>query len=433
MTSLANPKEKSGANWYSYYAGYSEKFVLDVLTHLGLSSQSHVLDPWNGSGTTTAVAAAFGMKGTGYDLNPVMVVVGKARLLDSGTIPSIRSIGEEILREGRILETLDANNVEPLTVWFCAASAKILRAIERGIQRVLVSPDLPRFALDSRYIGGLSTLACFFYVVLFRTVRAQLTGFFATNPTWIKSPSSMRNRLRPSQMILEGCFRKELEEMILRLEMRWQDAGKGGVSCLQRNARVEIADSTCLPDADISFDAVVCSPPYCTRIDYAIATKAELAVLGLPCDLSFLALRRSLLGSTTIGRGPEMSVCRSWGRSCLNLLDAVRNHPSKASGSYYLRGFIRYFTGLYDSLSEISRVLKDNGICWTVVQDSYYKTEKVDLPRIVGEMAHSLGWKLEYQVDFRQARSKGSLNSRSWKFMAGTEATESALGFRKYS
>ena len=34
----------------------------------------------------------------------------------------------------------------------------------------------------------------------------------------------------------------------------------------------------------MKFDAVIGSPPYCTRIDYVIATSIELAILGFGKD-----------------------------------------------------------------------------------------------------------------------------------------------------
>ncbi|WP_410712175.1 DNA methyltransferase [Bradyrhizobium sp. BEA-2-5] len=44
-----------------------------------------VLDPWNGSGTTTSVANGAGLTAVGIDINPAMAVVAKARLSPTTT------------------------------------------------------------------------------------------------------------------------------------------------------------------------------------------------------------------------------------------------------------------------------------------------------------------------------------------------------------
>ena len=42
---------------YSYYAGYSLSFAERLIQHLPFDTDSIILDPWNGSGTTTFAAA----------------------------------------------------------------------------------------------------------------------------------------------------------------------------------------------------------------------------------------------------------------------------------------------------------------------------------------------------------------------------------------
>lgn len=62
---LSSPKvglAKASRGWYRYYAGYSTGFVRDTLRSLPLPENSLILDPWNGSGTTTYVAAQTGLR-----------------------------------------------------------------------------------------------------------------------------------------------------------------------------------------------------------------------------------------------------------------------------------------------------------------------------------------------------------------------------------
>jgi DNA modification methylase len=92
---IISPKRTSKSEnlwegFFPYYAGFPEAFASSILRTSGLSSESTVLDPWNGSGTTTYAASKLGIPTIGFDINPVMVVVGRARLL-AAQIASSRS------------------------------------------------------------------------------------------------------------------------------------------------------------------------------------------------------------------------------------------------------------------------------------------------------------------------------------------------------
>lgn len=67
--------------WYRYYAGYSAGFVEQALQESAATAKL-VLDPWNGTGTTTVVAASKNVPAIGFDVNPALVVVSRARLLE---------------------------------------------------------------------------------------------------------------------------------------------------------------------------------------------------------------------------------------------------------------------------------------------------------------------------------------------------------------
>ncbi len=81
---IENPKRnnlarKGSASWYQYYAGFSPRFAKTLLESAKLNSNAVVIDNWNGSGTTTEAASVLGYKTFGFDLNPVMIVVAKAK------------------------------------------------------------------------------------------------------------------------------------------------------------------------------------------------------------------------------------------------------------------------------------------------------------------------------------------------------------------
>ena len=70
---MRNPKRSHSSNpsksqWYNYYAGFSSDFVSDTLRFLNLPKGAVILDPWNGSGTTTQISEEMGFSAIGYDI-----------------------------------------------------------------------------------------------------------------------------------------------------------------------------------------------------------------------------------------------------------------------------------------------------------------------------------------------------------------------------
>ena len=109
-------------SWYRYYAGYSAGFVEQALKESAATAKL-VLDPWNGTGTTTVVAASKNIPAIGFDVNPALVVVSRARLLGAGVWASIDPLGEDVVAHAASVELDD----DPLRFWFTQQAASSIR------------------------------------------------------------------------------------------------------------------------------------------------------------------------------------------------------------------------------------------------------------------------------------------------------------------
>ncbi|MEI3612493.1 DUF262 domain-containing protein [Pseudogracilibacillus sp. SO30301A] len=223
-----------------------------------------------------------------------------------------------------------------------------------------------------------------------------------------------------------SCFNDQVNELLALLSNKVNDLNveTGSIS-------LGLSNSTNLIVEDESVDAVITSPPYCTRIDYAVLTSLELALLGINDD-DLATLRRTLIGSPlTHPTEPEINV--DWRNLCLTTINRIKRHESKASDTYYLRTYLQYFDGLYKSLIEIDRVLTSNGKCVIVVQDSYYKDIhiNINLAEIVSEMATSLNWKHTKQLSYTSKQSMSWINTNSKKYRNITKDKETVLFFQK--
>jgi SAM-dependent methyltransferase len=427
---IRSPKRKSStqsgkAAWFPYYAGFSCSFVEDAIQYANeIGCVTRVLDSWNGSGTTTQVAHSKGLRVDGFDLNPAMLVVAKAKLIDSTVYGSIGSLLDDICEKARACKP-DLQQ-DPLQSWFTDKSVVPFRRLDRAISTLLIDSKEYSPLASRPSFRDVSALACFFYVALFRSLRTYLTPFFGSNPTWVRQAPTDEDKVSISLEDLITIFRREVELMLPALKPQVPDIQPADVQ-----ATVDIAESSSLPVSDSAYDMVVSSPPYCTRIDYAVKTRPELALLGLD-DARFRSLRDEMLGTPTI---PNVTheASDNWGAYCNRMLGRIKRHPSRASESYYWKTFVQYFDVLHRSIGELGRALKPRGLCFLVVQDSYYKNIHVDLARIVNDMAQTAGMQLREQLDFPTTRTMVGLNSAARSYKEKREQAESVLIWEKHT
>lgn len=86
---------------------------------------------------------------------------------------------------------------------------------------------------------------------------------------------------------------------------------------MKNRAIISVNTSESLPLSSNSVDAIITSPPYCTRIDYAIATVLELAILGFSSENYLTELRNKMIGTPTIIKEP-IEIKKEWEPSLIH-------------------------------------------------------------------------------------------------------------------
>lgn len=404
-----------------YYAGYSSAFVEDVITHLAIGDREVLLDPWNGAGTTTSVASSQRRPSIGLDINPALLVIAKARLLTNDVGKSVRALTHEVItRAAR--SPVEINDDDPLLEWFTAGTVEHLRSIEQSIRDLMVNPPMASAQFTTQAaLDGLSPLAASFLVVLFEVVRSFLRSYTTTNPTWVRRRGPDEKRISLAREPIAARFR--MREAALHAPLH--NLELFGADPQDVIAKFILGSSTALPLDDSTVGGVITSPPYMTRIDYAVLTRPELAVLGVN-DAEFRALRLKMLGSPTMW-SERPKPLPEWGKSATAFLNAVEGHSSKASKSYYVHYFTQYYDLLFRSLKEVARVSAPEARCALVVQDSYYKDIRADLASHIIEMARSIGWSSHKRFDFPVARTKAGMHPGARQYRTDFSATESLI------
>lgn len=420
---IASPKRSRGgqAGWegfFPYYAGYPEAFARELLQSADLPKSSRVLDPWNGSGTTTFAASKLMLDAVGVDINPVMAIVARARTLPPSEADSLTALGRELLAKADRSKISIA--ADPLDSWFGPLTSGWIRSLERSITSSLVS----NHTQATGEIHAVSALAATYYVALFALCRELASTFQTSNPTWLKVAPLGQRRASADRSKMAERFVALVEDMAAALAPR--DAETADVAAVD----LLVADTAGGLNLRGKVDFVLTSPPYCTRIDYTAATRLQLAVLGPLLTIGKAELSRRMLGSIRVP-AREIEPDPEWGATCNAFLDAVKRHTSKASAGYYYKTHVDYFEKMNRSLRNISSAMKTNGAAILVVQDSFYKDVHNDLPVAISEIAAGHGLKLRRREDFHLSKTLAGSHPHSKSYRKSFEAVEAVLCFEK--
>lgn len=399
--------------WYNYYAGYSHTFTQNIIESANLPNSAVILDPWNGAGTTTLMASINGYQSIGIDLNPVMKIIARAKqaINDDAMLAKIK------MKEINANIKIKIDFEDPLLTWFEVESVSSIRKIEKVILESQV------YGSTKEKADSMSPSQCMLYTALFNCVREYLCDFIPTNPTWIKKPKQETEKLNVSWSAFKKRYLAHLVEMIngvLLLEHCWSST----------LSNIIIGSSTKLELNSSSVDFIITSPPYCTRIDYGVATFPELAVLCVEGNYEINLIRRGLMGTTTVPKYIDESLS-DFGPECAAFLRGVKTHDSKASKTYYFKNLVQYFQTLNNSIDEIYRVLKSEARFVCVVQDSYYKDLHCDLPKLIIEMSEARGLRLLESIQFESKRNMANLNLKAKRYRSKSTAFENVLIFDK--
>lgn len=367
--------------WHPYYAGYAEAFVSSGIEYLGLPSDSIILDPWNGSGTTGLVASRLGLGSLGCEVNPVMNIFACAKRgmlpvrapevleLMNSVLALAKEDEEEITDDDPLLEYMSPNFVSIVRRMFRASCAVVP-------PRIRYRSDLKRLVPSQAKL--LNPFIAILQAGLFIAAR-RLAGYKAgSNPTWIKKAEE-----KPHVSWKE--FSKTYSEQILQML-----ADLSAAHLQEELSSVVLeGDSRGMQFLTESIDAVITSPPYLTRIDYAISVKPELLIIA-PARLR--EIRENTIGAPVIV-SKDICISSIWGERCGDVLRSVSAHATKAARTYYLPNMLQYFHDVEQSLQEIVRVLKPEACALIVVQSSFFKEIEIPLGDIYVQMIEKLGVK----------------------------------------
>ncbi|WP_288512911.1 DNA methyltransferase [uncultured Victivallis sp.] len=361
-----------------------------------------IVDPFCGSGTTILEGFLNGLQGIGFDMNPLAVLIAKAKL-------GILTIPPDIVRESyrSILELLDDAPITPsgeITVF----PAECMEEIEKWFP----PPVIHKINWVIQKINGISTgiIQDFFKVILSSIVRTVSQ----------QDPSDLRIRYRKERIQdadVYKLFREALETQYCRVEKFWNVKGYSPHRFVA--ARIVEADSRVNNSwekeglSESSVDLVVTSPPYATALPYIDTDRLSILTILNLSSAKRRPIEYNLIGSREITNGDRKEILNSLSGEAklpvsisnfiLDLANLVQSNDSGFRKQNMPSLLIRFFDDMQKVLQNMFRALKSNSYAILVIGDNtmQIKGEKILIPTtdFIAQLATSIGFVESERLD----------------------------------
>ena len=378
-----------------------------------------ILDPMAGSGTTLLEARLLGRNAVGFDIDPLSRLIAsvKSRLLDDRRIEEAhitlsQRISDGLNDSGSSEKSSDYERYIPsqfpnLDYWFSPVVQKNLAVLCLHISTTPMKEDVRDFFW-----------AAFSSIILSKVSVANARDIIHSRHHFYK-----HERLPD----VTEKFNRRVTSMRRQMsELRDLMSQSPDTSVEMRQG-----DARALSLGDETIDLIFTSPPYATALDYPrahfLAVGWMQEALGVGLDV-YKARGAGYIGSERGKLDGELEKDKSLAQFAG--ATTVINHISKedARKGKLIR---RYFRDMYQTLSEMSRVLRPERHAVIVVCPSHIRKVEVPTQKIFAQMASSLGLELIHEHT-RTINAKRRVLPYMRESFGNRMSTEYVLIFKKH-
>lgn len=359
-TPLAGKRPQAPLPVHPFPARMAPELALERLP----DDRAHVLDQMMGSGTIPVLAGVEGHVATGFDLDPLALLIAQTwgRPLDGeGYLTAAEAVAEEAAAAGAADVAIeDVETRAFVDRWFDVVAQGRLAALAAAIERQPPGLRAPLWCAFSRLIitkdRGVSLARD---VSHSRPHKVRETSDFDPVARFLGSAKEVARR--------HATLGKE------RPTAKDLDLGQ--------------ADARALPLEDDSIDMVMTSPPYLVAIDYLRGHRMSLVWMGHPLP-DLRELRGTVIGSERSRASADDDY--------EELIARVLGPDASKRAFGVLR---RYVFDMASVMSETVRVLRSRGTATFVVADATLFGTPVAVSEIIDDLARDAGLELTERVE----------------------------------
>lgn len=399
-------------NWYKFTAGFSYKFVEEIIALENLKNieNAQVFDPFAGCGTTLVSCQKEGVKAVGNEAQSFMYDIIRAKLnwhLDE-------ELYEIYLQH--IKSLVEGKNNKSQLVKF--AHPLLISLYKKDILKDLycIKDSLDGIEQEKYHL--------FFKLALSQTLHKTsihpiAVPYISRNKTLINDKPAWEVFSAISQLMYSDA--KKLASKNLTSKIYKQDS---------RKPNRYIAEGQC--------DVCITSPPYLNNLDYGEVSKVHTHFFDITNtwnDITNRVRKKLVTGSTTHYVDSQFSLeeflVSTFAMQNSNIIsdliiasNEIKNIAKERSGkkSFDILTLL-YFKDMFLVLTEIKRVLKENGKAYLILGDSAPYGVYIPTTEILGKIGLNVGFK-NYEI--HKIRSRGT-KWKSLKHRHSIELSENVL------
>ncbi len=360
--------------WYFYKEGFSPNIVEQAIEISGIKKDDVILDPFNGSGTTTLTAALKGFRSIGIEVNPFTSYLSSAKLKNADS-KKYRNHKDELLSAAE-------KGAKSNLIGFSTFSKS------DGLDKWLFNDDVL-----NAFEGGWNHTSEISSYNIRKLFRLSLIAAAMKNCNATRDGKCLRYRLSWK----DYNFSKEsfLESLSAQLDQMIEDIEQYPLS---QSASIINADSRKALNGSKqveSFSLCITSPPYLNTFDYTdiyrpelflgkfVTGRQELYNLRLHTVRSHVHAKWSL---------PKLNDFGFLYREAITQIKENRENLGHKSIPVMIQA---YFEDMFNLLKLLRAKARKNASLWIVVSNSAYAGIEVPVDLILGDIGSKVGWYLK--------------------------------------
>ncbi len=390
------PVDQPAHDWYRFVLSFPPHLVRDYADRFELNSDSLLLDPFCGTGTTIVEGKKLGIPAVGIEAVSLPLLASQTKVDWSPNPDSLRSHAQYVAERALTLLERDDISDEP-DENSSIHSAASLRSLPEETRKLLLGRSISPLPLH-KVLTLIEVLSKQRSSPYFRHELLALAKLL---------PSDIGN-LRFGPEVGVGIVKQDAPVVSswLNQVLRMADDLHVLTAVNQSPANAISGDARDIGGlvAPRSVDAVICSPPYPNEKDYLRIVRLESVLLGfIENKLQLRALKKRLVRSNTRGvyKGDKDD---KWVRSNRNIariakeIEARRIALGKDSGfeRAYHRVTKLYFGGMARHFQSLSKVLRPGArLAYVVGDQASYLRVMIRTAKLLAEVAVSQGYEIE--------------------------------------
>ncbi|MDL2256954.1 site-specific DNA-methyltransferase [Bacteroidales bacterium OttesenSCG-928-I14] len=389
VSNAVDTKNLPRHRWYYYKEGFSPNLVEKAIEYADIKTDDIILDPFNGSGTTTLTASLNGYKSIGIEVNPFTSFLSSAK------------IGNSNLRKLKNAINIICDNI------IQGENSKL-----KGFSTFSKTENIDKWLFNDgvldAFCGGFNAANKLNSESAKQLIKLALISSAMQNCNATRDGKCLRYRdnWESHHYNDESFLHSFIANMDIILEDIEQEPIEEKPNIITGDARVILSSSN-----TAKFNLCITSPPYLNTFDYTDIYRPELFLgqfINSKDELYNLRLRTVRSHIQAKWKEPKLF---NFGELYKQSINHIYNHEDELMHKRIPMMVQAYFEDMLCVLNKLRAKAEKNAQLWFVVSNSAYANKEIPVDLIIADISRLANWKLKEVGVLREIKRRKTKHS----------------------